>query len=273
MVQQKAVVYKGIPEGLPVEGKHLVLETKEFDLEQSPPPGGATLKIRYVSFDPYLRGKMRSTEIKSYTPAFEVDETVMNMGVASIIKSDHPDFKPGDLVSGYPIDFAEYQVVTKEHLGASLNKVENPHNLDPKLFLVHLGMPGLCAYSSLYEIGKPKKGETILVSAASGAIGQIVCQIAKHEGLRVIGSVGDDKKLAFLRDELGVEAFNYNNEKPADALKRLLPEGLDIYYENVGGEILDAAINAMNTHGRISKWQTRCAGSPWVANFQQSLAV
>jgi NADPH-dependent curcumin reductase CurA len=113
-------------------------------------------------------------------------------------------------------------------------------------------MPGLTAYSSLYEIGKPKKGETIFVSAASGAVGQIVGQLAKHEGLRVIGSVGSDDKLEFITKELGFDGgFNYKNEKPADALARLAPEGLDIYYENVGGEHLEAALDAMKNFGRV----------------------
>lgn len=114
-------------------------------------------------------------------------------------------------------------------------------------------MPGLTAYSSFYEIGQPQKGETIFISAASGAVGQLVGQLAKHEGLKVIGSVGDDKKLEFIEKELGFDGgFNYKNEKPADALARLAPKGIDIYFENVGGEQLEAAINAMNNHGRIS---------------------
>jgi NADPH-dependent curcumin reductase CurA len=113
-------------------------------------------------------------------------------------------------------------------------------------------MPGLTAYSSLYEIGKPQKGETIFVSAASGAVGQIVGQLAKHEGLTVIGSVGSDKKLEFITKDLGFDAgFNYKTEKPSDALNRLAPEGIDIYYENVGGEHLEAALDSMKDYGRI----------------------
>ncbi|KAI6920087.1 NAD(P)-binding protein [Hortaea werneckii] len=113
-------------------------------------------------------------------------------------------------------------------------------------------MPGLTAYSSFYDIGKPKKGETIFISAASGAVGQLVGQLAKHEGLKVIGSVGDDKKLDFITKDLGFDGgFNYKKEAAGDALARLAPEGIDIYYENVGGEQLSAALNAMKTFGRI----------------------
>lgn len=113
-------------------------------------------------------------------------------------------------------------------------------------------MPGLTAYSSLYAIGKPKKGETIFISAASGAVGQIVGQLAKHEGLRVIGSVGSDDKLDYIIKELNFDGgFNYKTEKPLDALRRLAPDGVDIYYENVGGEQLQAALEVMNNFGRI----------------------
>jgi NADPH-dependent curcumin reductase CurA len=113
-------------------------------------------------------------------------------------------------------------------------------------------MPGLTAYSSFYEIGAPKKGETIFISAASGAVGQLVGQLAKHEGLKVIGSVGDDKKLDFITKDLNFDAgFNYKKESASEALKRLAPNGIDIYYENVGGEQLEAAIAKMNDFGRI----------------------
>lgn len=113
-------------------------------------------------------------------------------------------------------------------------------------------MPGLTAYSSFYEIGKPVKGETIFISSASGAVGALVGQLAKHEGLTVIGSVGSDDKLDYIINELKFDGgFNYKTEKSADALKRLAPNGIDIYYENVGGEQLEAAINAMKDYGRI----------------------
>lgn len=136
---------------------------------------------------------------------------------------------------------------------SGIRLLQNPLGLeDIRDFLGALGMPGLTAYSSLYEIGKPQKGETIFVSAASGAVGQIVGQLAKHEGLRVIGSVGSDEKLEFIIKDLGFDAgFNYKTEKPSDALNRLAPEGIDIYYENVGGEHLQAALDSMRDFGRI----------------------
>merc|ERR1712169_44172 len=134
---------------------------------------------------------------------------------------------------------------------ASVRKVQNPHNLDLGLFLGPLGMPGLTAWSGLHKIGKPQKGETIFVSSAAGAVGQVVGQIAKREGLTVIGSVGSDEKLEFIK-QLGYDGgFNYKKESPFDALKRLAPNGIDIYFENVGGSHLEAALENINENGRI----------------------
>ncbi|KAK6439439.1 hypothetical protein LTR95_004364 [Oleoguttula sp. CCFEE 5521] len=145
----------------------------------------------------------------------------------------------------------EYEALSKEIADAS-EVLDNKYNLDPKLYTGALGMPGLTAYSSFYEIGVPKKGETIFISAASGAVGQLVGQLAKHEGLKVIGSVGDDKKLDFITKELNFDAgFNYKKEDPLKALQRLAPNGIDIYYENVGGVQLSAAIASLNNFGRI----------------------
>jgi len=251
MVQNKALIFKKVPEGLPVPGQDLVLETREFDLNQAPPPGGVITKNFYASFDPYQRGRLRSPEVKSYTPPFTLGEPITNNVVAKVIKSDNPKYKTGDLVTGQ-LTFEEYSVASKEIVEATFRKIDNPYNLDLKVFTGPLGMPGLTAYSSFYEIGKPQKGETIFISAASGAVGQLVGQLAKHAGLRVIGSVGSDEKLDFIVKELNFDGgFNYKKEKPLDALKRLAPEGIDIYYENVGGEQLQAALECMNNFGRI----------------------
>jgi len=210
-----------------------------------------TVKINYVSFDPYQRGRMRSPEVKSYAPPFELGQPITNRAVATVLQSDSPKCKKGDVVVGDLMPTAEYAALDKDKVERDVSVPENPYKLDPKLFIGALGMPGLTAYSSLYDIGRPKKGETIFVSAASGAVGQLVGQIAKHEGLKVIGSVGDDKKLEYITKELGFEGFNYKKEKTDEALKRLAPNGIDIYYENVGGETLEQAIDALNNHGRI----------------------
>jgi len=254
MVQNKSIVLKSIPDGEPVPGKDLVVETSEFNPDQAPPRNGITVKNLYASFDPYLRGRMRDPSIKSYSPAYHVGEPISNSILAKVLKSDNAQFKPGDVLVGM-WGIQEYSAVTEDTLKTAMfpvQKIENKYNLDPALFLGPLGMPGLTAYSAFYDIGQPKKGETIFISAASGAVGQIVGQLAKHEGLKVLGSVGSDEKLDYILKELNFDdGTNYKKEKPGDALKRMAPNGIDIYFENVGGETLEASINAMNWFGRI----------------------
>jgi NADPH-dependent curcumin reductase CurA len=251
MPGNKAVIFKSVPSGLPVPGKDLTVEPVSYDSNATVPENGILVQALYGSFDPYMRGRMRPAEVKSYTPAFELGKPLVNRHIAKVLKSDNSEYKEGDVVIGF-IPFQEYTVLNGNEL-AAIEHLNNPLGIeDIRVFLGALGMPGLTAYSSLYEIGKPKKGETIFVSAAAGAVGQLVGQLAKHEGLKVIGSVGSDEKLDFIVKDLGFDGgFNYKKEKPADALKRLAPQGLDIYYENVGAEHLEAALGAMNDHGRV----------------------
>lgn len=250
-MQNKGLIFKSVPLGWPVPGENLAIEAREFDLDASSPEDGIMTKNCYISFDPYQRGRMRAPDVKSYVPAFALGQPLYNHGVAKVLKSGNKKFTAGDIVVGMlPIE--EYSNLSGEVTNTKIRKLENPLGLDPKLYVGALGMPGLTAYSSFYAIGEPKKGETIFISAASGAVGQAVGQLAKHEGLTVIGSVGSDEKLNFIKKELHFDGgFNYKKEKPSDALARLAPKGIDIYYENVGGEQLDAAIAAMTNYGRI----------------------
>lgn len=252
MVQNKGLIFKKVPSGWPVAGQDLVIENRDIDLDQDAPKNGLLLKNYYISFDPYQRGRMRAPEAKSYSPPFELGEAITNRAVSKVLKSGLDKFKPGDVVVAMDSVGTEEYTLLPEGPSSRAFKLDNPYNLDPRIFIGALGMPGLTAWSSFYEIGAPKKGETIFISAASGAVGQLVGQLAKHEGLTVIGSVGSDDKLDFITKELKFDSgFNYKKEKPSEALSRLAPEGIDIYYENVGGEQLEAAINAMKPFGRI----------------------
>jgi len=181
------------------------------------------------------------------------------------------------LIVGYA-PTQEYSVLPKP-LADAAKKIDNKYNLDVINFLGPLGMPGLTAYSSFYDIGKPKKGETIFISAAAGAVGQLVGQLAKREGLKVIGSVGSQEKLDYIVKELDFDGgFNYKTEKSADALKRLAPNGIDIYYENVGGEQLEAALDALNVYGRIiacgmiSQYNNKAGEAYGIKNMVQFVA-
>jgi NADPH-dependent curcumin reductase CurA len=253
MVPNKGLIFKKVPYGWPVAGEHLAVEERAFDLDANPPDQGLMVRNFYVSFDPFQRGAMRNPDSGTYSMPSTVGEPIVNCAVSKVVKSSHPNFKPGELVCGM-FGTEEYSIVPSEMM-AMVRMLDNPYDLDPQLFVGALGIAGLTAYASFYEFGRAEKGQTIFVSAASGAVGQIVGQLAKREGLYTIGSVGSDKKLDFITKELGFDAgFNYKKEKPDDALARLAPTGLDIYYENVGGEHLDAALVAMKDYGRISMY-------------------
>jgi NADPH-dependent curcumin reductase CurA len=258
MVQNRALIFNAIPQGMPEKDTHLVVKDIGFDISVIP-HNGAILKIDYASFDPYLRGRMREKSSKSYFDAFDLHAPIETGLVGTIVKSANASLKEGDIIRTFgPLQ--EYWTITSDMMNQLnpvtqlplVERVSNPHNLHLAEFLGALGMPGITAYSSFYEIGCPKKGEVIFVSAASGSVGSLVGQLAKHEGLKVIGSVGEDKKLDYITKELGFDAgFNYKKESTKDALARLAPEGIDIYFESVGGETLQAAFDALRTHGRI----------------------
>lgn len=235
MVQNKQWIFKKVPEGLPKPGQDTVTETSEFDIDQQAPEGGLIVKVLWFSLDPFLRGRMRDESVKSYSPPFKLNAPMENSTVSKVLKSNSNKAKEGDLVV-VSADAAEYSVVSKESVDTFTFFVI-PKNRSEKIELGYyigvLGMPGRTAWSSFYEIGAPKKGETIWVSAASGPVGSIVGQLAKYEGLKAIGSVGSDDKVEYITKTLGFDsAFNYKKEKPGDAIKRLAPNGIDIYCKN-----------------------------------------
>ena len=220
----KSLVLARNPTEFPVPGEHLIITSTEIDLDAPPPPGGLLIKTNYISYDPYQRGRMRPAG-SGYVAGYVLNQPLDNNAISTVISSSSHRFKAGDVVIGNA-KFSSYEVISEERASkpqteGGFSILSNPLGLDPKLFLGALGMSGLTAYSSFYEIGKPKKGEVLFVSAASGAVGQIVGQLAKREGLVVIGSVGSEEKLNFIKEELGFDGgFNYKSEKPAEALKR-----------------------------------------------------
>ncbi|KAF5176024.1 2-alkenal reductase (NADP(+)-dependent) [Thalictrum thalictroides] len=176
-------------------------------------------------------------------------QPISGYGVSKVLRSRHPDFKEGDLVWGIT-GWEEYSVIKDPHALIKIQYTDVPLSY----YTGVLGMPGLTAYAGFYEICSPKKGEHVFVSAASGAVGQLVGQFAKLAGCYVVGSAGSSEKVNLLKNKLGFdEAFNYKEEHDLDAaLKRYFPAGIDIYFENVGGKMLDAVLLNMNIHGRIS---------------------
>ncbi|KAK3813684.1 MAG: hypothetical protein JOS17DRAFT_453213 [Linnemannia elongata] len=247
MVQNKSAVLLKYPTEYPVIGEHIGVQTKELNVELK--DKDVLLRNLYFSLDPYMRGRMRNG--KSYIPGFQIGEPMSGYGVAEVKESKNDAYPVGTIVSGFT-GWQEYSVIP----GASGLRVlpgarESPIPLSAHIGV--LGMPGMTAYSSLKIIGQPKAGETIFVSAAAGAVGQLVGQMAKKLGLRVVGSAGSDDKVDYLINELKFDAaFNYKkNGTILENLKRAAPEGIDIYYENVGGETLEAALEVMKDHGRV----------------------
>ncbi|EXJ66470.1 uncharacterized protein A1O5_10622 [Cladophialophora psammophila CBS 110553] len=251
MVTSKTLIFAHVPQGIPVAGKDVTVEARPVDTDATPPTGGFVARVLYASFDPYLRHRLVDAAGARDFPPFELGASIVNGVVVEVLRSgeDSGLSKDDVLVGMGPI--AHYAIIGPQD-AVTFQKVQNPFNLDLKLFLGPLGMPGLTAYSAFYEIARPKKGEKIFISAASGAVGQIVGQLAKREGLTAIGSVGSDAKLTILKEKLGFdEGFNYKKVDVLKELKRLAPNGIDIYYDNVGGKQLEAAITALKDFGRI----------------------
>ncbi|KAF9581174.1 hypothetical protein BGW38_001904 [Lunasporangiospora selenospora] len=246
MVQNKSVIFLNHPTGFPVVGQDFAVQSRELEVNLQ--PNDVLVKNLYISLDPYMRGRMSSH--KSYVAGFEIGKPMLASGVSEVIESKNASFPVGTIVTGF-VGWEEYSVISGAQDLRPLPDARNS-KIPLSSYVGVLGMPGLTAYSSLKVIGQPKAGETIFISAASGAVGQLVGQIAKRQGLRVVGSAGSDDKVEYLLKELKFDAaFNYKTGSILESLKKHIPEGIDIYYENVGGETLEAVLEVMNTNGRI----------------------
>ncbi|MCY9187510.1 NADP-dependent oxidoreductase [Bacillus mojavensis] len=228
------------PQGVPVH------EDFRFETISIPEPkqGEVLVKTLYVSVDPYMRGRMQDT--KSYVEPFALDEALSG-GVIAEVVSDGDKLKQGEIVIGN-LNWQEYSAVSE----SAVRKIDT--SLAPaSAYLGILGMTGLTAYFGLLDIGRPKEGETVVVSGAAGAVGSAVGQIAKIKGAHVVGIAGSDDKIDYLKNELHFdEAINY---KTADDIQKALadacPNGVDVYFDNVGGPISDAVMNLLNEFARI----------------------
>jgi len=202
------------------------------------------IRVHYLSVDPYMRGRIGGR--RSSHPPFPINQPANGDGVGQVVQSNHPDFHTGDFVSGY-LDWADYSIASADQLWKF-----NPNEISPTTALSVLGMPAMTAYFGLLDIGKPQTGETIAISAAAGAVGMIVGQIAKIKGCHVIGIAGGDTKIQYLLKELQFDgAVNYKKSDWAQTLHAACPEGIDIYFDNVGGTITDEAMKLLNRHARV----------------------
>ncbi len=237
---QKQFKFVQRPVGLPT--------SENFEFVEAPIPkpteGEVLVRTVYLSVDPYLRGRMNDG--KSYAAPLELGAVMSSRAIGQVVESKSGIFHKGDIVVGR-LEWQEYSVVKE----AGIRKVNT--NIAPvTAYLSVLGMTGLTAYFGLLDIGKPQKGETVVVSGAGGAVGSVVGQIAKIKSARVVGIAGSVEKLKYLTDKLGFDAaINYKTEDVKSALKKACPNGIDVYFENVGGEIADAVFPLLNKFARI----------------------
>ena len=211
---------------------------------REPADGEVLVKVQYISLDPAMRGWVN--EGRSYIPPVGIGEVMRALAAGEVIASNHPDVAVGDHVTGL-LGVQEYAVAH----GGAVMKVDT--SLVPlPVYLSTLGMPGMTAYFGLLDIGRPKEGETVVVSGAAGAVGALVGQIAKLKGARVVGIAGGPEKCRYVVEELGFDAaIDYKAQDVAAGLGEHCPKGIDVYFDNVGGEILDAALAHLARNARV----------------------
>jgi NADPH-dependent curcumin reductase CurA len=241
MTTSREVRLKSRPNGLPTADN---FELASVDLPD-PGPGQVQVRNTWMTVDPYMRGRMN--DVKSYAPPFQLGEAMQGGAVGEVIASNDPSLKVGDLVQSF---FGWREAFNAP--AQAVQKLET-HGLPPQTFLGMAGMPGLTAYVGLLRVAELKDGDVVFVSGTAGAVGSVACQIAKLKGHTVIGSAGGADKVAFLRD-LGVDhAIDYKAEPDVTAaLLRAAPEGVDVYFDNVGGPHLEAALMAAKPFGRFA---------------------
>jgi NADPH-dependent curcumin reductase CurA len=229
------------PQGMPV--------TTDFELADTevrqPGEGEVLVRNLFLSVDPYMRGRMN--DVKSYVPPFELGKVMDGGAVGEVVASTVDSHAVGDLVL-HGLGWREWSV------GPAKGFTVLPRgDFSPSYYLGVLGMPGLTAYAGLFEVAGLTEGETVFVSGAAGAVGSLVGQLAKARGGRVVGSAGSAEKVAWLTDELGFDAaFDYKSGPVAQQLRAAAPDGIEVYFDNVGGEHLEAAISSLKVHGRAA---------------------
>ena len=239
-VTTRRVLLKNRPVGAPTPRDFTIVE----EPLASPKEGEMLCRTIYLSLDPYMRGRISG--VKSYAKGVDPGELMVGGTVSEVLESKHASFKTGDIVQGYD-GWQTHAIST----GAGVRR------LDPALAPIStalgvLGMPGMTAYVGLLDIGQPKPGETVVVSAASGAVGAVVGQIAKRKGCRAVGIAGAKDKCDYVVDELGFDAcVNYKTDDLGAALAAACPKGVDVYFENVGGAVTEAVVQLLNPFARI----------------------
>jgi NADPH-dependent curcumin reductase CurA len=224
-------------------------QPSDFELAEvevaDPADGELIVRNTFMSVDPYMRGRM--SDAKSYAAPYRLGEVMHGGAVGEVVASRAEGFSEGDVVV-HQLGWREYATVPAKHA-----RVVDTSRVPASAYLGVLGMTGLTAYAGLLDVAALREGDVVFVSGAAGAVGSVVGQIAKLRGHTVIGSAGSAEKVAYLRDELGFDAaFDYHDGPVHKQLREAAPDGIDVYFDNVGGEHLEAALSSMNLHGRIA---------------------
>lgn len=249
-MQSREIRLKSRPEGMPT--------ADNFELAAVDVPaagdGQVVVRNRFMSVDPYMRGRMYDRP--SYVPPFQIGQALQGHAVGEIVESHAEGFAPGDLVSsmfGWREGFVAAPAALAAAMPGMFTRLPSLPGIAPSAFLGVLGMPGLTAWAGLLEVGQPKAGETVFVSGAAGAVGSLVAQIAKIKGCTVIASAGSAAKCDWLRS-VGVDhAINYKQGNLLEAVRAAAPKGIDVYFDNVGGEHLEVAIELANSFARFAE--------------------
>ncbi|PRX45505.1 hypothetical protein B0I33_109168 [Prauserella shujinwangii] len=230
------------PHGMPTLDD---FEIVDVDVPE-PAPGQVLVRNRWLSVDPYMRGRMNAA--KSYAEPYEVGKVMHGGAIGEVVRSTVDDLAVGDLVL-HGLGWRTHAVLEPRHAARI-----DPEAAPPSAYLGVLGLTGLTAYVGLFDVARFAEGDTVFVSAAAGAVGSVAGQLARSRGARrVIGSAGSAEKVRYLREELGFDAaFDYHDGPVAEQLAAAAPDGIDVYFDNVGGEHLEAAIGSLNLHGRIA---------------------
>jgi NADPH-dependent curcumin reductase CurA len=236
----RQVLLKSRPIGAPTEDNFSLVESPLLELQS----GEFLTHTLYLSLDPYMRGRM--SDRASYASPAQLGKPMVGGTVGQVVRSSHPGFAPGEYVLGY-WGWQEYGVCD----GTGVSKLD-PASAPLSYALGVLGMPGMTAYVALLDIGRPQPGETVVVSAAAGAVGSVVGQIAKLKGCRAVGVAGSDAKCRHVVEDLGLDAcLNYKTQNLDQALAEACKDGIDVYYDNVGGKVLESALRHINKGARI----------------------
>jgi len=236
------VILKSRPNGLPILENFDISKEEICELEY----GQVIIEVVWLSLDPYMRGRM--SQAKSYASPIEIGEVITGGAVGKIVESKCPKFNKGDIVEGFTIGWQKYARISSNNI----------RKIDPSIAPIQtsvgvLGMPGMTAYFGFFEICKPIPGDTVVVSAASGAVGQLVGQLAKLSNCKVVGIAGNKKKCEYLINKLNFDyVINYKEENVFQEIKKNCPEGVNIYFDNVGGKIADDVISNIAPFARIA---------------------